>query len=293
MKRLKLSQPYASMVVAGILQTVPNLWLDLKYGEKIFIYADGVDKEFENGPDYNKTFHRRVYNEMFLGNIPDGDFPTHQYIGYVRAYYTGIIDKDWLSDRQKSVFVTLPYKLTTAIDKFDCDEKLLEEANARKVCTKAIQKKGADLYVPVCKNVWKRLNNLDECRGVCMFWEDYMSEFAPICFSLEDNGLDEIDEVRFQYNGRTIRFATYGGIGEDYVHLDNINGVINLLRFNLDYKIDGPTIIKIETSKKTKEDKLSDDAFEDEIEGNPKEYHPPYAHIIFTPMGGMTRWKRR
>ena len=80
MKKLKLSQPYASMVISGTLEAVPNIWGDVKYGEKIFIYADNVDKDFENGLDYNKALHRKVFNEMFLGNIPDSLFNTEDFL---------------------------------------------------------------------------------------------------------------------------------------------------------------------------------------------------------------------
>lgn len=37
MRMIRLNQPYASMVVAGALETIPDIGGYVKYGEKIFV----------------------------------------------------------------------------------------------------------------------------------------------------------------------------------------------------------------------------------------------------------------
>lgn len=295
MKKLKLPQPYASMVAAGILQTIPNQWNDVKFGEKIFIYADDLAEEFSDGPDYSKAFHRKIFNEMFMGNLPDGDFPTQRFIGYVRVYHSGTIDPDWAKDGQQSIFVTLPYKLITNIEKFDCKDEILEQVPARRVYLKSIRKNGSHLYVPVCKNVWQRLHDMNECQGVCMFWESYMATFGTGCFSMDDTDIEEVEEVHFQYNNRTITFATDGGVGENIEPLYNKKGFVSLLSFNLQYLIDNYTLIELRVDNKPetdREDDYCDDIDDTDSEPSGRE-HRQYIRFISTPMGGMTRWKRR
>lgn len=282
------------MVMAGILQTLPDEWGNVKCGDKIFIYADDLDDEFRDGPNYNKALHRKIYNGMFMGNLPDGDFPTQQFLGYVRVCYKGIIDIDWIKDEQQTIFVDLPYKLTTIISNFDCDEDSLEKASAHKVTLKSIQKKGSDLYVPVCKNVWKRLQCNDECLGVCMFWENYMSAYTSCCFSLECTDIEEVDEVHFQYGNRTISFVTDGSVGQDIVPEYSKNKVISLLSFNLRYRKDKYTVIELGGKEKLEDSQSKSRIDKDDVEDfePPLKEYQPYIRFISTPMGGMTRWKR-
>lgn len=294
MKKLILSQPYASLVIGGILQTLPNEWNDLKYGEKIFIYADNIDKNYLNGLDYSKASDRRIFNEMFLGNIPDGDFPTHQYIGFVKVYHTGIVQKDWLKDLQSSIFVSFPYKLCECIENYECEDNRLENARARRVHLKKIQKVGSDLYVPVCKNIWHRLHNLEECVNVCMFWEDYMSSFTLGCFSLDNNYIEEVDEVHFQYNNKTISFLIDGGVGEKPISGYNSKEFVSLLAFNLSYLKENNVLIELGRSSTPKDSKQEENITKEneEVTDAIRKEFRPFIRFISTPMGGMTRWKR-
>lgn len=295
MKRIKLPQPYASMVIAGILQTLPNQWLNVKFGEKIFIYADDLAEEFIDGPDYSKAFHRKIYNEMFMGNLPDGVFPTQRFLGYVRVYYSGVINPDLVKDGQQYIFVTLPHKLTTNIEKFNCKDEILEQTTAHRVHLKTIQKQGSDLYVPVCKNVWQRLHNMEECQCVCMFWESYMAAYTLGCFSLEHTNIEDVDEVHFQYNNKTISFMTDGGVGEEPMPQYSKGKLVSILSFNLQYLADNYTLIELGTDKKpetAKDEGGCDDANDTSFETSRKKCRQ-YIKFISTPMGGMTRWKRR
>lgn len=294
MKRLKLPQPYASMVTAGILQALPNQWEDIQYGEKIFIYADDLAKQFCNGPDYSNAFHQKIFNEMFMGNLPDSDFPTQRFLGYVRVYHKGIIDTEWIKDDQQTIFVGLPHKLMTIIDDFNSDDESLERACARKATLKSIQKNGSNLYVPVCKSIWQRLHNDQECLNVCMFWEDYMAAYTLGCFSLESIDIEEVDEIHFRYNGKTISFITDGGVGEEIVSNFSKNEVVSLLLFNLRYRKDRYTVKELNISEIIEESKLGTYIDKDELEktASPEKEYRPYIRFISTPMGGMTRWKR-
>lgn len=110
MRKLKLPQPYASMVMSGALDIVPDLWGDVKYEEKIFIYADEVAKEFNDGLDYSKEIHRKVFNEMTLGNIPDAEFEVMTFLGYVIVHCAGTPFRYWSENIYRGVFVKSPHK---------------------------------------------------------------------------------------------------------------------------------------------------------------------------------------
>ena len=60
-EKIRLPQPYATMVALGILQTLPNNWDDVRCGEKIFIYADGLDEKLQFGLDYGNPLHRKIH----------------------------------------------------------------------------------------------------------------------------------------------------------------------------------------------------------------------------------------
>lgn len=295
MKKLKLSQPYASMVISGSLQTIPNIWGNCKYGEKIFIYAEDLDSEYSKEPDFSKTLHRKVYNDIFLGNLPDNlnDLPTHKYIGYVRIFHTGILQEGWGENQQSTLFIAYPYRFTNYIDDFNTNESELDKVSSRSVALKKIERKGNRLYVPVGKWVWQKLHDPIEYRNVCMFWEKYMEEFANLLFSFEDRFDDYVTEVHFQYRNNTISFETYTDIGQDIFTKTNTNEIIFILSFDQDYRINKNSI-DIQAKNKYIESLKSNNGLvteEEEEVASPK--YNPYVRIISTPMGGMTKWKRK
>lgn len=300
MKKLKLPQPYASMVIAGTLQTLPNVWRNVKYGEKIFIYADDMDKELRDGLDYTKPLHRKIYNESFLGNISDDDFPTQKFIGYVRVYHTGVVQEGWIKNQQSSLFVTCPHKLNTFIEGFNCDDNYLDNAPSRQVTLRAIERKGAELYVPVGKSIWQRLKDPEECVGVCMFWESYMNAFSNAYFSLGNEDIEDITDIHFKYNKNSISFLTDGYVGELPAPEYSTGELVSLLSFNLCYRNLGSTLKEVGAYRKEENPTLNKGGnhlesniqeTEKEVEEKRKEYRP-YIRFISTPMGGMTRWKR-
>lgn len=211
------------MVIAGVLQTIPNLWEDVEYGEKIFIFAESMDKEYYEDLDMSKALHRKVYNESFIGNIPKTlcHYPTQTYLGYVRVYHTGIIQEGWVKNCEQTLFVTSPHRFSTRMDNYEADFKTLDSLQSNLVNTKVIERKDDELFVPVGKEVWAQLKTPEEWRGLCLFWEEYMKSFANTLFSMELEIDDEVTEVVFCYGNQTARFFTWIDIGQDIIKVDN------------------------------------------------------------------------
>lgn len=131
MKKIQLPQPYATMVALGILQTLPNNWDDVRCGEKIFIYADGLDEKLQFGLEYGNPLHRKIHNEFFLGNIPNtNEYPTQCFIGCVKAYHSGQMTTGWTDIHDNFIFVAVPRMFKTYIKDFNINKTILEEAES-------------------------------------------------------------------------------------------------------------------------------------------------------------------
>lgn len=309
-KRIKLSQPYASMVVAGVLQTIPNIWDDVKAGERIYIYADEPDDEFKNGIDETKSLHRKILNEMSLGNIPDNGFPVNAYIGFVKVYYKGRICKEWIVKSPKAVFVHSPEKLLTRISDFNADDNALYKVRAHSVVMKSMARVDSKIYVPVSQRLWKLLHNVGHDVNFKLYWEDYMERYVPLLFSNDGSDYEEITDMYFQYREKYIHFFTEDGIGQsisDPPIIDAQSGYrVMTFEFPLDYLYDEndnsfKTLNTLYFHREQKQNKNYDEEIYDPYrdllkeEENKKESgkSTPYIHFISTPMGGMTRWRRR
>ncbi len=112
---------------------------------------------------------------------------------------------------------------------------------------------------------------------------------------MEHTDIEEVDEVHFQYNNRTISFLTDGGVGEEPMPQYSKGELVSILSFNLQYLADNYTVIELGTDKKpetAKEESGCEDANDTGFETSRKGYRQ-YIRFISTPMGGMTRWKRR
>ena len=70
MKKIKLPQPYAQMVVCGALGSIPNIFEETKRLEKVFVFAEDFDDINDKGLDFDNKLHQRVWNEMTLGIYP-------------------------------------------------------------------------------------------------------------------------------------------------------------------------------------------------------------------------------
>lgn len=295
MRKLKLEQPYASMVICGALQTIPNRWDDIKEGEKILIYADGVSQQFEKQPlDFKNEVQRKFMNELFFGNLPEGTYPVGQYLGYVRVASSGMRTKNWPIDCDKFVFVKNPHIFDIAIKDIKCDINQLDKLASHPSNPKRMKRDGWKLIVPVGLSAWQQLRNEDEYKDVFVFWESYMSKIVPPVFAniLEPSSLDdddEISEVHFVYDNQVIKFVTDFSVGWNMTGY-NENGKtksIEVFQFDLD---DLSPNSKLGFFKKREPVKTEVSGRNNSpASGNQHEW----VRIIYTPMGGMTRWKRK
>lgn len=281
MRKLKLPQPYASMLIAGTLKTIPGMWGDVEYNEKIFIYADGVDKEFENGLDLDKEMHQKVFNEMFYGNIPDETFIVDAYLGYIFATHIGETREDRFKRADRFLFVKSAHEFDTPIDNFETNLKDLMDAPAHSPKIRRMRRKGDTLMVPVGEYTWNMLKDKNEYKKVYMFWESYMSEIVQPLFSMEDDDRNDIETIYFKYKNQTMVFSTNFEVGEDIV--GDKKHQYFIFRFDLDCRV---------TSCETdfKEDPVPSRQEEDEHRMYPRR---PWIHFISVPMGGQPGWRKR
>lgn len=279
MRKLRLKQPYASMVVAGVLDTIPDIWGDVKYAEKIFIYADEVDEDIKDGIEYDKEVHRKVHNEMLYGNISDEEFPINTYLGYVIISYKGTDLRYWNSG-ESLLFVNNPH---TFIKEFIDYEERYDVLNYASSCeSKPHRMKMINhcLTVPVCEDTWNSLRNKEEYKHVFFFWEDYMKQFATPNFLADERKEEQIYSVKFINKKKSITFEVGDEIGYRLrVYTDEKSGKkCPLYLFYLDLRTISP---------------YSQYDFIDEKSSSPKKKKRERIQIIYTPMGGMTKWKRK
>ena len=289
MRKLKLEQPYASMVICGALQTIPSRWDDIKEGEKILIYADGVSQQFTKEPlDFRNEVHRKFMNELFFGNLPEETYPVGKYLGYVKVSSSGTRTKNWPTDNSKFIFVKDPHVFEIAIEDFKCDIYQLDKLSSHPSNPRRMERKGWQLIVPVGLSAWQQLRSEDEYKDVFVFWESYMGKIVPPVFANIDDE-EEIGEVHFVYDNKTIKFVTDYSVGWNmagYKENGKTKG-IEVFQFDLDDLSPNSKLgffKKRETIRTAKSEKKSYAG-----SGNNSEW----VHIIYTPMGGMTRWKRR
>ncbi len=293
MKKIKLRQPYASMVISGALEVIPNIWDDVEYNEKIFIYADKVGKDCNNGLDPFNKLHRKAFNEMFLGNIPDSmlssifgadfsdeDFKTGAFLGYVSVYHSGEVIKYWSNKSEEELFVSHPHEFKQKIEDFDSDFATLESAHSCPIKTKRMARKDNRLYVPVGKYVWNMLHSDDGYENVVMFHEQYMNKIVPRMY-MEEIDWERIKMVTFRYKNSIISFPTNyetGVICPSEICDKTNEGNIHILNFDL--------YDPANNSRKSMKNR------EEQSQIEAKKNKRKYLRIIYTPMGGNTGWRR-
>lgn len=101
MRKLRLPQPFAQMVVCGALKSIPNIFDDIKKLEKVFIYADDFEEEFKHGLVFSDKLHQRIWNEITLGNIPDETFYSNCFIGDVIVSSEEKVEDKWNPNCEK------------------------------------------------------------------------------------------------------------------------------------------------------------------------------------------------
>lgn len=294
MRKLKLNQPYASMVICGALQTIPNRWDDIKEGEKILIYADEVSDQFIKQPlDFKNEVHRKFMNELFFGNLPEGTYPVDKYLGYVIVSSSGTRTKNW--PNEKYVFVKDPHVFDQSVENFKCDIYQLDKLPSHPSKLKRMERKGDRLIVPVGLSAWQQLRDEDEYKDMFIFWESYMGKIVPPVFAnileppSEDDDDGEIWEIHFVYDNKVIKFVTNYSVGWNmaaYKENGKTKG-IEVFQFDLDELSPNSTLGFFKKREPVRSDKSGKNTAYSQ--GNTHEW----VHIIYTPMGGMTRWKRR
>lgn len=271
MRKLRLNQPYASMVVAGALETIHDIWGDVKYGEKIFIYADEVATRYADGLDYERQLDRKILNEMLYGNIPgiDEEFPIDAFIGYVIVHFKGDYVRYWGGENEKYLFVSHNHSFKYPIEDFDISYSELDAANAYPSRVRRMKRVGGELQVPVGEGAWNILRNKEEYKNVYMFWEDYMDGIVPPLMS--DYDREPIYYVSFIHNSQRMIFDTNLDTGQSLG-----TKLIPLFLFDL--------------SNLSIRSKVS---FKKERQSSSQGGKSQWIRMISVPMGGMTRWKRR
>ena len=273
MKKIKIKQPFASMVICGAFQTIPNLWENVLHGETIYIYAEGVDESFYNGFDLKNEIHKSIWNEMSFGNIPDGVFPNDVFLGCVSVNQASKSPNHW-GHMESIVYVSDPCTFFHPIENFDISFTFLESQRKRRTTLKRMWVDDDVLMIPVCQNMFENVCNIKRYQSVFFFWKSYFNSLFS-SFSLDksvEKPGDYLSTAVFYHGNKNIRFEC-SGIG---FSIDSEYGFICIIEPEyIDHgntlekiPIDNPARAKQEVKKKSQ-----------------------YVRFISVPMGGMKkRW---
>lgn len=294
MKKIKLPQPYAQMVVCGALGSIPNIFDHINRLEKVYVFAENFDDLDNQGLNFDNELHQRVWNEMRLGNIPDSTFSYDCFIGYVIVSSEEDADDKWWSDTEKYLKVKVAKEYKTYVENYETTFPVLEAAKVKSCGLRRMERNGSQLIVPVGRETWNALKYKETMNQVFLFWEQYMSEITPFLFSNEDDD-DEMTDIIFKYRNQTKRFEAYNA-GSNCKTLEILidekgkkkHKSYFTFDFNLLYINYGNTFAEIPSQPKGQ---TIDSGSEDELEK--REFCNPWPRFISTPMGGMTKWKRR
>lgn len=298
MYKIKLPQPYASMVVSGVMKTLPIPFFDdIAIGQKIFIYATEYLEGFIDQIDYSLPKYRKLHNEIFLGNIPNDveKYPTNQFVGYVIVSKERELDGWDYDGIGTKIFVNNAHRFTKRIENYSMSLSSLESVSATLVKPRKmrLRRKDMRLIVQVGESTWNDLHDSEELPYISMFWEDYMAKYVPSLYTFFQDYEDEIEvhDIQFQYGDECMNFESIDGCCGSPARPKGWTENVDLLYFRLDYQIGGPqNFVDIDSVKdsdlrKRRHKKIK---FEDE-DGSEK---APYVKMISTPMGGQNKWKR-
>lgn len=261
MKKLRLPQPYASMVVAGVLQTIPNKWDDVAYNEQIFIYADDIEEEYKGEPDHNKPLHRKIYNEQTLGNLKY-TYPSDVYLGFVTVYHTGVTTEGWLSNGEKILFVNGCHEFILKPKYFETSFSYLSTLESRSKIPNRIKLDDFKVIVPVSKETWNEIINEEGYKGFCLFWESYMQQLTTALTKYLEAHEDETYQVLFEFDGKHV--TCYGDdLGLNHLNISknkNEYKLVEILDFSLEDICNVPNIyINSKITNKSSQAKENDD----------------------------------
>ncbi|MCH5217217.1 MAG: hypothetical protein J1F07_01470 [Muribaculaceae bacterium] len=299
MKKIKLKDPIASMVMCGALDIIPCPWDTVNPEEKIFIYCDGVDCSFANAEfDFSKELHRRIYNEFFFGNLPS-IIGEEGFMGYVMIDDVVKQHKGYNQNYEDSIVVKNPSRFSNRLEDFDLEFEHLLRMKTSIPKLNRMKIIGDVLYVPVGERIWEKLKTNQDWDGLAVAYEPYMAGLAPNPFNLNEKR-EPISKIVFIRNGRKI-WAESDGAGISFIPI--LNKKNNKIPNNDDQReilyifVFGITTLSSDGSTIISNCVITD---------NPKpiftycknyqmEIHKPqkdFVKILYTPMGGMTHWKR-
>ena len=284
MRKIKIEQPFASLVICGALQTIPDKWGDVKVGEKIFIYAGVISKSYLSSPfDCGCELDRKYSNEMFFGNISEDTYTVNEYLGYVTVASEGKTTDGWPLDTDKILFIRRPFVFEETIENYNEDILRLNTLHAHPFPRKIMKHDGQVLYVPVGESAWNEVRDKEQFKKTFVFWESYMSKISPYPWGTDkfDMEYETIFEVRFCYGKQEIIFQANVGASElgwniRQYEKDGKKYNVDVFEFNL-YNLDVLSKVDFINKERTQRENS----------------RQPWVRIISTPMGGMTKWKRK
>lgn len=284
MRKIKIEQPFASMIMCGSLQTIPDKWGDVKIGEKILIYAGDISTSYLHSAfDCGSELDRKYSNEVFFGNISGDTYSVNEYLGYVTVASEGNATEGWPIGTEKFIYVRKPYEFEEKIECFNEDVLKLDKLRAHPFQRKVMKRDGEILYVPVGESGWNEVRDREQFKNTFVFWESYMSKISPYPWGADGFGIEceSIFEVRFRYGKQEIIFVANVGASESGWNIRQYEKEgkkynVEVFEFNL-YSLDALSKVGFLTKE--------------QVQG--ESVRRPWVRIISTPMGGMTKWKRK
>ncbi len=282
MRKIKLEQPFASLVMCGALQTIPDKWGDVKIGEKILIFAGDSSRCFFDSPfDCGCELDRKYSNEVFFGNISDTTYSVNEYLGYVIVASEGNTTEGWPIDTDKFIFVRKPFEFEQKIENYDEDIFKLDTLHAHPFPRKIMMRKGEVLYVLVGESAWNEVRDKEQFRKTFVFWESYINEIIPSPWGIDNLDIlcKSIFEIGFCYGNKEIIFEANVGASETGWNMrqyenDGKKHNVEVFEFNL-YDLDVLSKVGFKTNELSQR----------------KSPRQPWIRIMSTPMGSMTKWK--
>lgn len=309
MKKIRLPQPYAQMVVCGAIRAIPNIFQDsLSEFERVYVYADYFEAEWIEGFDVENKLHQRVWNEMTLGNIPDAEYPYNCFIGYITVAPQEKVDDTWIPGCSKYLKIesAKEFEKSSYVDNYNAKYSVLQSAKLRGKTLARMTRIDSRLYVPLGRRAWLSLATRRTIQDVYLYWETYMSAIAIPSFL--DSEMVEIDEVYFQYGNQAKHFycddagwsfATLGTRVNDKGKTENVIAEVFSFRLELESSYDNVNsrplkeYVPAELLDNELTNNISEEAFEAEEDNQEeREFRNPWPRFISTPMGGQNKWKR-
>lgn len=244
MKKIRLKQPYAALVISGLLKRIPYIWVKYEKDEPIFIYAEERDDNTPDGKlDVCNEFHKKLYNGVLMGNVIKNDLEIDGYIGYVTADYLSAEDCTWLGKSMESLYVHNPHRFTEIESSYTKSFNSLRQLETIPVEPKKIVRQHHNLIVPVGETTWRKLNkwnNKGKQRNYMVFDEAFLFIESGIRRYLYDGNGKEIviSRVTFQFKCSSIIFDARGteieniifDVEEEFTDED-----VDVLHFRLKY----------------------------------------------------------